>query len=332
MPRINLKRISYVVYQHTDLPTFEKFSDDFGFKRIPATYSFDDASDNSILFEGYGPDAYVYVAQPAPSSTEKEHKERFIGAGFIARSATDFENAQKLPEAELTDISHLPGGGQRVSITDPNGYLIQIIHGQTDKSVPSSGISNVYEGSPNVNSALTKRRKGIFNRMTEGPSMVNKLGHFGYQTDNYRSTSEWYSTNFNFKATDIVHVPGNPSAEFITFFHLDLGSEYSDHHSLLVAQRETGKGTDVHHASFEVEDLDTEMMGHKWLESKGYESVWGVGRHIMGSQVFDYWRDTSGFIIEHYADGDVVNEDYETSRVGGLAAAVWGPPMPAVWH
>ena len=36
----------------------------------------------------------------------------------------------------------------------------------------------------------------------------------------------------------------------------------------------------------------------RWLERKGYKIVWGVGRHLLGSQIFDYWWDTSGFMIE----------------------------------
>ncbi|OJJ98569.1 hypothetical protein ASPACDRAFT_45077 [Aspergillus aculeatus ATCC 16872] len=38
--------------------------------------------------------------------------------------------------------------------------------------------------------------------------------------------------------------------------------------------------------------FDTQEVGHQWLAQKGYTSVWGVGRHILGSQSFDYWWDT----------------------------------------
>lgn len=91
-------------------------------------------------------------------------------------------------------------------------------------------------------------------------------------------------------------------------------------------------------------------MGHRYLESKGWESVWGestitpffhpfylspysymlsgVGRHILGSQVFDYWQDPSGFKIEHYADGDVVNEDHVVTREPAGPVHVWGPDLP----
>jgi hypothetical protein len=70
---------------------------------------------------------------------------------------------------------------------------------------------------------------------------------------------------------------------------------------------ECDNGTYVHHTSYEIEDFETRLLGHKWLAQKGYESVWGVGRHALGSQIFDYWKDPRGFKIEHYADGDAVN-------------------------
>lgn len=94
-------------------------------------------------------------------------------------------------------------------------------------------------------------------------------------------------------------------------------------------------------------------MRFRWLERKGYKSVWGVGRHYLGSQIFDYWWDTTGFMIEvvvtillcipilrltlhflqHYADGDLVNC---TTKVGLAAAndkalSVWGPDRPIDW-
>lgn len=35
--------------------------------------------------------------------------------------------------------------------------------------------------------------------------------------------------------------------------------------------------------------MDIQALGHQWLKNKGYELEWGVGRHVLGSQIFDYW-------------------------------------------
>lgn len=76
-------------------------------------------------------------------------------------------------------------------------------------------------------------------------------------------------------------------------------------------------------------DFDSQALGHQWLAKKGYESVWGVGRHILGSQVFDYWWNPDRFMIEHYVDGDLVNEDTPLAfdRATNEGLAVWGPDV-----
>lgn len=102
-----------------------------------------------------------------------------------------------------------------------------------------------------------------------------------------------------------------------------------DHHCFFFFE---GPKPHVHHSSFETHDFDTQLLGHDWLRHKGYENCWGVGRHIMGSQIFDYWCvtiilslistrlisyhrfDTSRFIVEHYVDGDLVNDTNLTGR------------------
>lgn len=45
----------------------------------------------------------------------------------------------------------------------------------------------------------------------------------------------------------------------------------------------------VHHSSFETNDFDTQALGHDYLRSKGWTNCWGLGRHVLGSQIFDYW-------------------------------------------
>jgi hypothetical protein len=57
-----------------------------------------------------------------------------------------------------------------------------------------------------------------------------------------------------------------------------------------------------------------------------------VGRHILGSQVFDYWHDPSRFKIEHYADGDVVNEKHIVTHEVIAPVSVWGLEFPKTFN
>lgn len=161
--------------------------------------------------------------------------------------------------------------------------------------------------------------------------MIHKLGHYGFTSGAFDDDLKFYLENFNLTPSDILYDEQNPDLDVLTFLHIDLGERYSDHHSLFFQRGPPGEKANLHHCSFEVADFDTQIIGHEWLAEKGYESVWGVGRHILGSQIFDYWRDPSGFKIEHYADGDVVNVKTPMKRqaAGPDTLSIWGPPLPA---
>jgi catechol 2,3-dioxygenase-like lactoylglutathione lyase family enzyme len=83
--------------------------------------------------------------------------------------------------------------------------------------------------------------------------MIYKLGHFGYMTKNYEDASKWYTSVFNLTPIDIIYSLADEKLVVASFFRLDLGEEYVDHHCLLITRED--KGTFVHHSSFEVEDL-----------------------------------------------------------------------------
>ena len=110
------------------------------------------------------------------------------------------------------------------------------------------------------------------------------------------------------------------------FIRCDRGSEPSDHHSLaLLLAPEAGYA----HSAYEVADLDALLPPEvKYLRERNWTRSWGIGRHVQGSQIFDYWRDPERFMVEHYADGDVfdntVPAGWAPLRASGLAQ--WGPP------
>ena len=100
----------------------------------------------------------------------------------------------------------------------------------------------------------------------------------------------FYCKNFNIVPSDLLYVPddSSPSAKKIValFGHIDRGKDPVDHHSMFLASMTPGsEGPHVHHCSFEIHDFDTQLLGHQWLSAKKYKNVWGVGRHILGSQV-----------------------------------------------
>ncbi len=97
------------------------------------------------------------------------------------------------------------------------------------------------------------------------------------------------------------------------------------------------KRAGLNHMSFEVPDADAVFMDHEYLASLGkYEQMWGVGRHLLGSQVYDHWCDPWGRIHERWADTDRLN----ATTPGNLVPATeglrnqWGenPPLKFIGH
>jgi catechol 2,3-dioxygenase-like lactoylglutathione lyase family enzyme len=179
----------------------------------------------------------------------------------------------------------------------------------------------VQSASP-LNRGSDRVRKGELQRVDAGPSSVKRLGHVVVRVSDFEQSREWYASRFGFVASDEVYL-GEPQNIITAFLRCDLGETYTDHHSFLcVGVGEPG----FDHAAFEVEDFDTLMAGHDQLERAGYEHHAGIGRHVLGSQVFDYWRDPWGHVVEHFTDGDLLNADHPTGLYDPAVAlgTQWG--------
>ncbi|KAJ3538386.1 hypothetical protein NM208_g5927 [Fusarium decemcellulare] len=306
--QIRLVKLAHMRYQHPDLDSITTFLEDFGMHIVKRT-------DSQVFYRGTGTDQYVYFAQRGPM--------KFLGGTFEVESYQDLERASKLPNAgTIQELRDAPGGGHLITLTDPLGFPINLLYGQHPRESDGSTDKLVY----NYESEKLRIRK--FQRFTTGPAAVHKLGHFGLCVADLDTMARFYTTTFNLVPTDFMYVEENGKKRIVGLFsHIDRGRDCVDHHCFFITKNATSH---VHHASFEIHDFDSQHLGHDWLVKKNYKPAWGIGRHILGSQVFDYWWDPTGFMIEHYADGDLVND--ETPIGYGLAGneslAVWGPDVP----
>ena len=113
-----------------------------------------------------------------------------------------------------------------------------------------------------------------------------------------------------------------------------LGDEPADHHSMLFGSDMASSGVPgLNHLSWEVCDVDDIHAGADHLAARKRAHEWGIGRHLLGSQIFDYWRDPWGHIHEHWTDGDQFDSsvpvgDYPFDQG---AASQWGPNPPSTF-
>jgi hypothetical protein len=172
-----------------------------------------------------------------------------------------------------------------------------------------------------------QRRAGTLMRVPRGPSQVKRIGHGVIMTPKAKEALAWYRDMLGLIPSDEVYA-GAKENVIASFNRCDRGDTYVDHHVFLCLQ---GPKAGLNHLSFEVHNIDDVMVGHEYLKSFGkYEHVWGIGRHVLGSQIYDYWKDPWGRVHEHWTDSDVLNASAAPTLLSveeGLNSQ-WGEPAP----
>lgn len=99
----------------------------------------------------------------------------------------------------------------------------------------------------------------------------------------------------------------------------------SDHHTIALAH---GRALSLNHAAFEMHDIDSLMHGAGRLLDHGYQIEWGLGRHGPGNNVFAYFIDPDGFVVEYTTEMEQVDDGYVTHD-----AHYWArfPRRPCRW-
>ena len=167
-------------------------------------------------------------------------------------------------------------------------------------------------------------------RVDPGPSHIKRLGHFVVMSKNFEKTLGWYREMLGFRCSDEFYA-GDPNNVVGSFNRLDRGDDYVDHHAFFCIR---GDKSGLNHLSYEAADIDDVMAGHEQLEKKGYQHMWGIGRHLIGSQLFDYWADPWGRVHEHWADTDVLERQHSAQSPGARRRRrrAVGPADPADLH
>lgn len=300
---IRVTDIAYVRFRAPDLGEMETFLSEFGMSVA--------AKSDSVLY-ARGSDA-----RPFCQVTEKGEP-GFVGLGFYAENLDDLSRLASENNVAVED-SAAPGGGKIVRLTDPDGFPVDVIAGQATPEVLPTLRKLVH------NDGDARIRAGSALRVAPGPSQVKRLGHAVINVTDFRKSEAWYKSRLGFVTSDEIALA--PDMPLGAFLRCDRGPIHVDHHTLFLVG--TGK-RGFNHAAFEVANMDDLMAGHQHLVDAGRRHEWGVGRHILGSQIFDYWRDPWGHTVEHWTDGDLFNNETPPNQLGleDLMGNQWGPPAP----
>jgi len=296
--------IAFVRFSAPDLDQMETFLNDFGLVRA--------ARDETTLYmKGEGSDPFVHVTHKGAPG--------FAGVAFRALSVGDLETLAAKTGAKVEALAG-PGGGKVVRLKDPDGFSVEAVAGREAAAAVAS------PAGPVMNDSRAHPRSNAPKRVRQGASHVRRLGHCVLNVSNFRASEAWYKERFGFITSDEIKM--SPEFSLGAFMRCDRGDKPADHHTLFLLGTGTPK---FNHAAFEVTDLDDLMSGHDVLKDKAYRHQWGIGRHFLGSQIFDYWRDPWGHTLEHWTDGDVMTASWGSRDATpmDLMGVQWGMKMPA---
>jgi catechol 2,3-dioxygenase-like lactoylglutathione lyase family enzyme len=303
MSIIKIEDMAYVRFQAPDLIKMRAFLEDFGMTHAHST-------PDQLFMRGHGEAPFVHMTTHGDA--------RFVAAGFKASS---LEDLHKLATAMSTSVKPAAwlGGGNYVSLTDPDGNTVEVIWGQkTEKPKP-------LKAEKPLNTYLKKHRISIEKNIDSGPATVIRAAHYLIEVADFERAKQWYIETLGLMISDEMIWKGEKAIG--AFLRCDRGDIPTDHHTVLMIYVD---GVSRYgHAAFEVEGLDDLMRGHNHLKEAKHHQHWGPGRHVIGSQVFDYWRDPWGYSLEHFTDGDMfVTADGSNKVDADFAAGIqWGQAL-----
>ena len=306
MPYIKVRELAYGRLRAPDLEEMEEFLTHFGMTRAART-------PQALYMRGTDARHHIHVTEKGEPA--------FLGFAYYAAEEEDLGRLAAAPGASAVESIDEPGAGKRVRLREPNGYEIEVIHGvETPEPVPVAR--------DKMNSgAEPLRRAGSLMRPSKSPAPVKRIGHGVLATPRVEETARWFRDTLGFLCSDDVY-DGEKSNIVGSFNRCDCGDEYTDHHALFCIRNERAG---LSHLSFEVPDADAVFMDHEYLAGLGkYEHMWGIGRHILGSQIFDYWCDPWRHVHERWADTDRLNARSDSHLVMAAEGfgSQWGPGAP----
>ena len=299
--------LAFLRWEKRSLAATERFWRDFGLHIV-------ESSTDGLIARGTGPAPCIAIAS-------KGRCDRFVGSAFRMSDDTDLDRYVHELGARRLAPDAIPGGGTGVELADPSGRSVWLLQGQRSMAplpvrAPLVVDTNTAQHAPRVNRTV---------RAPIEPARIVRLGHVVMQTVDFARMAEWYQRVLGVIPTDVQYLAdGSPT---LAFCRLNLGDQPADHHTVVLVG---GIEETYEHSAYEVVDLDALGQGQQVLRAQGHRHMWGIGRHVLGSQLFDYWFDPDGFEYEHYTDGDLFTADHETAycplEFGGLWA--WGDDAP----
>jgi catechol 2,3-dioxygenase-like lactoylglutathione lyase family enzyme len=143
-------------------------------------------------------------------------------------------------------------------------------------------------------------------------SVPCRISHVNLNCRDVDATSRFFEVALGFARTD--------RSKTMAFLRCN-----SDHHAVVLAD----SGVDgLNHVAFMMPGWESVMRGSGRMIDHGFPIGWGVGRHGPGNNVFAYFVDPFGFVVEYTAEVLKVDDTYQPH---GPEYWIWPPGRTDHW-
>ncbi|CAN5216644.1 VOC family protein [soil metagenome] len=139
-----------------------------------------------------------------------------------------------------------------------------------------------------------------------------RLAHVNVNSTDVDGLAAFYERALGFRLTD--------RSKAMAFVRCN-----DDHHAIVVADAAVNG---LNHVAFLMPSLEAVMRGSGHMIDAGFPIAWGIGRHGPGDNVFAYFIDPVGIVIEYTAEVLQVDDNYV---VRGPSEWVWPPGRTDHW-
>ena len=187
--------VESIRFSATDLDLMRAFLTDFGMIEAEAT------GDGVLRFRGTGDAPFI-------------HETSLGEPGLVAYTlrAASIADLNALAEADSVPITDAPGpgGGKMVTLTDPDGFTVEVLADKARVAPLSRGQGGRW------NFIDDRERHNVTRRVAPGPAHVARLGHVVLGVSDISRTWAWYQSRFGLLLSDDVRAPnGDVAALFI---------------------------------------------------------------------------------------------------------------------
>ncbi|MDR5832286.1 VOC family protein [Caballeronia sp. LP006] len=268
-----IQGMTHVRLSAPDLGRMQAFLEDFGMALAHR-------DEKRLYMRGVGDSPFLHVTELGEPGV--------VSFGYQLRDPSLLDEVAKLPGAQGIESIDAPGGGKRVRIVDPNGFTLEFMAEQ--ERVPTLQPRVVVRGADGESRVL-------------GAARVVRIAHTAYATPNLADMIDWYQRTLGLLPTDELFV-GSRDNVIGRFSRVDLGDELVDHHVIFLLR---GARAGMHHVSYQVEGVDDIFFGFDHMTRQSHDHVRGIGRHALGSQIFNYWMSPFEQMHEHWISHEKMN-------------------------